>query len=168
MVTIHDRADALVLRLNAKYPEAMLSFGYIGNLSAQHDDRGWFFFTKLATPDRSNYRYALGSTAVLESTVAKAESNLEDWLLWALKRPGTRIARVGDYIRSYDFPQSPDCYVEGTVQRLDRGCYCVLVEKQVWDGKEDTVLIGQEVFPPVHARRVPEPAYSIEVLRPVS
>lgn len=50
--------------------------------------------------------------------------------------------RVGDYVRSYDFPDDEDCYIEGVVLETDRffmekgvDCYVIKVKCVVWQGK---------------------------------
>jgi hypothetical protein len=68
--------------------------------------------------------------------------------------------RVGDEVRSYDFPGfSTTEYVEGVVEKvgyspLGRDCerYHVRVKRQVVRGLEveDSPLIGQLVYPPVN------------------
>lgn len=76
--------------------------------------------------------------------------------------PDTTI-KVGDRVRSFDFPDSPTgrtlegpraAYVEGEVVELREleGCprYIVRVERRVFGGKETTNRIGELVHPPVN------------------
>ena len=67
--------------------------------------------------------------------------------------------QVGSKVRSFDF-HSRDiagedaCYVEGEVVdiRWDGGCdrYVILIEKQVFAGKEEDTHVGTLVQPPVN------------------
>jgi len=70
---------------------------------------------------------------------------------------------IGDRVRSYDFPDRDggsreQCYAEGTVRALQwvGGCerYVVLIDKDVWDGKEylspQGSRVGSLLFPPVN------------------
>ena len=67
--------------------------------------------------------------------------------------------QIGSKVRSFDF-HSRDitgedaCYVEGEVIdiRWDGGCdrYVILIEKQVFAGKEEDTHIGTLVQPPVN------------------
>lgn len=73
--------------------------------------------------------------------------------------------KIGDRVRSYDFPDSPrraECYVEGVIvgfrERVDCKRYVILVDKDVWDGKDYRApgvrnRVGEEVFPPVNGTR---------------
>lgn len=64
--------------------------------------------------------------------------------------------KPGDYVRSYDFDHTKDCYVEGTVEEIGvmlEGCprYRIRVDKRVWDGKEATSDFTEGlVFPPMN------------------
>ena len=70
---------------------------------------------------------------------------------------------VGDRVRSFDFATSPGgrdlegdraCYVEGVVEDLVRidGClrYKILVERDVFGGKEESTRVGRYMHPPVN------------------
>ena len=67
--------------------------------------------------------------------------------------------QVGSKIRSFDF-HSRDitgedaCYIEGEIVdiRWHNGCdrYVVIIEKQVFAGKEEDSHVGELVFPPVN------------------
>ena len=70
---------------------------------------------------------------------------------------------VGDRVRSFDFATSPGgrdlegeraCYVEGVVEDLVRidGClrYKILVERDVFGGKEGSTRVGRYMHPPVN------------------
>lgn len=76
--------------------------------------------------------------------------------------PRAETIKVGDRVRSYDFPECPDrwargCYVEGTVTKIascgfdGHGCqrYHIRVEKQVWQHDPDTAHMPM-VYPPVN------------------
>jgi hypothetical protein len=73
--------------------------------------------------------------------------------------------QVGNRVRSFDFADGPDgralegeraCYVEGTVMDIveatDGGYdrYRILVDRDVFGGKELDNRVGNEVFPPVN------------------
>ncbi len=45
-------------------------------------------------------------------------------------------AQIGDTIRSYDFPNRPDCFVEGVVINKTNEEYQIKVQKDVWRFKE--------------------------------
>jgi len=70
---------------------------------------------------------------------------------------------VGDRVRSFDFSTSPGgrdlegeraCYVEGRVEELVEveGClrYRILVERDVFGGKEESTRVGRYCHPPVN------------------
>jgi len=70
---------------------------------------------------------------------------------------------VGDRVRSFDFSTSPGgrdldgdraCYVEGRVVELVEveGClrYRILVERDVFGGKEESTRVGRYMHPPVN------------------
>ena len=64
------------------------------------------------------------------------------------------IAKVGDYIRAYDFKPlkgREDCFVEGRVVRVDNkgfDCYIIEVTKDSWAEGDETGRVGQEVLVP--------------------
>jgi len=71
--------------------------------------------------------------------------------------------QIGNRVRSFDFADGPDgralegesaCYVEGVVMAIEeiRGCdrYKILVDRDVFSGKESDNRVGNEVFPPVN------------------
>lgn len=85
------RCEMLAATMAARYPEAGISWGYIGNLGGT-DDRGWYFFTDivdhndlLAGGRRSN----LGGegAATLPELADRAEKHLERWLRTRLGLP---------------------------------------------------------------------------------
>ena len=67
--------------------------------------------------------------------------------------------QIGSKVRSFDF-HSRDitgedaCYIEGEVVdiRWEEGCdrYVILIEKQVFAGKEEDTHVGSLVHPPVN------------------
>lgn len=107
----HKAMDRLVEALNARYPEAGLSFGYIGNLSMDGgDDRTWHVFTKIPEdknpfPRGHTYRYPRNyswegaSTDGVPAMADRAEKDLEIFVRRALglepwpviKRPSAGI-----------------------------------------------------------------------------
>jgi hypothetical protein len=81
--------EQLCEELQAKYPAAGLSFGYIGNLDYRfdNDDRGWHFFTRLPCRDKKDFcQNALSwpgysvPTAELPKFVERARMSLERWI----------------------------------------------------------------------------------------
>lgn len=75
--------------------------------------------------------------------------------------------KVGDTVRSYDFPDSPHaesrlCYVEGVVREIKmfEGCkrYAITVQRDVFQGIEQPQSapgsrVGTEVLPPVNGTK---------------
>ncbi len=59
---------------------------------------------------------------------------------------------VGAKVKSFDFPGISNCYVEGTVIKVDKSFqnYEVLVTRKVMDGKEITFREGSIVYPPLN------------------
>ena len=61
---------------------------------------------------------------------------------------------IGDRVRSYDFPNNQECFVEGTVVAIEKmeGCdrYKVQIERKVWAGSEVENPYKGHVFPPVN------------------
>lgn len=61
---------------------------------------------------------------------------------------------IGDYVRSYGFPQDVDCYIEGTVVGIENihGCdhYKIAVERIVFDGQTEPVVSPYYAYPPVN------------------
>jgi len=68
-----------------------------------------------------------------------------------------KIAKIGDIIRAYDFKPMfgrEDCYVEGTVKRLDSTYYMgyvIDVLTDSWSDADDKGRVGQEVLVPMQA-----------------
>jgi|GEM_PF-2489193 len=78
----------------------------------------------------------------------------------------SRDIKVGDRVRSHDFPDSrhlegrEPCFIDGTVEAITdrrtherfRDCdrYAIRVERRVFSGKEIHERIGGLVFPPVN------------------
>lgn len=77
------RMTRLVDALALKYPEAGLSFGYIGNcdVRGQQDDRSWRVFTRVSMPT-AGQRYDWGNHATNRLAVMAdlAEQSLENWV----------------------------------------------------------------------------------------
>ena len=66
------------------------------------------------------------------------------------------VAVVGDRIRSYDFYENKECYVEGTVIRVDKECkenrfssFIIKVEKLVFSNKETEIDSEYLVYVPM-------------------
>jgi hypothetical protein len=68
----------------------------------------------------------------------------------------TNEIKVGDRVRSYDFPGSrDDCYIEGVVEEVGimlEGCprYKIRGERIVWRGKDEGAPADPYVYPPVN------------------
>lgn len=64
------------------------------------------------------------------------------------------MIKVGNLVRSYDFPHDRKCYVEGIVEALTEkeGCerYMIRVTRKVWAGEEVADPIREHVYPPVN------------------
>ena len=79
--TTPDRELAvLVDRLKRKYPEANLSYGYLGNVGRGGDDRSWYVFSKLSRPKsygHKSYKWGGQSTENLDKLSAWAKPKLE-------------------------------------------------------------------------------------------
>lgn len=52
----HKALKDLVDGLARKYPEAGLTFGYLGNVGSYGDDRSWYFFSKLSKPGSGGHK----------------------------------------------------------------------------------------------------------------
>lgn len=69
-----------------------------------------------------------------------------------------KIAQIGQTIRAYDFKPMVgrgDCYVEGTVTRIENqgyDCFVITATKDVFDGKDEPrgehSRVGHEVYVP--------------------
>ncbi len=84
--------DVLVADLAERYPQAGLSFGYIGNLSRHGDDRSWSVFTKLTAeaPGESprNLYWGASRSESMEDMLDNAQRHLEGWVREQLQRRG--------------------------------------------------------------------------------
>jgi len=66
---------------------------------------------------------------------------------------------TGSHVRSYDFENNRDCYVDGTVLAIktkpdSSTWYEIQVERDVWQGHDvrGHSRIGELVYPPVNGR----------------
>lgn len=68
--------------------------------------------------------------------------------------PDTTI-KVGDRVRSFDFPDNAQCYFVGTVSRLniDNMQIDIAVEYQVWEGMREPTNYCASVHPPFNGLR---------------
>lgn len=74
--------QTLVRALADDHPRLGLSFGYIGNLTHNDDDRAWSVFTTLSTrrgANACNVRWGSVPTSELPKLASKAETDLADW-----------------------------------------------------------------------------------------
>ena len=84
-----DGMEKLVRELATKYPNAGLSFGYIGNCSKRWgDDRSWSVFTKIPRSVGFGGSIYWGSynTDELDQMFECAKTRLEPWIVQALAR----------------------------------------------------------------------------------
>ena len=64
------------------------------------------------------------------------------------------VAKVGDYIRAYDFKpmkDREDCFIEGTVVKIDNkgfDCFVVKCENDSCSDSECKGRVGQDIFVP--------------------
>lgn len=94
--------------------------------------------------DRKEDTTGLGRIAVeLEDEIQRIQMDLEN----------RDEIRVGDRVRSYDFPERRDCYVEGKVAAIKEhhGCqqYLIQADKSVWRGEQVT-FTNEWVYAPVN------------------
>lgn len=77
-----DKIGAMVKTLRGKYPRLGLSFGYIGDLDRDRDDRSFYIFTNCRRGGRSASFPSFGgfSYTHLPEMLAAAEAHLEAWL----------------------------------------------------------------------------------------
>lgn len=74
--------QTLVQTLASAHPGLGMSFGYIGNLTHNEDDRAWSVFTTLSTrrgANACNVRWGSVATSELPKLAAKAETDLAEW-----------------------------------------------------------------------------------------
>lgn len=80
------------------------------------------------------------------------------------ERPGFRALprdpdwepAVGALVRSYDFPDMDDAFIEGAVVRILESNYAIKVDRVVYDGEEKPLhsLIGEVVLPPRNGQQL--------------
>lgn len=68
-----DTITAAVKALAAQYPQLGLSFGYIGDLGRNYDDRSWRVFTKLVDKTGRSVSFGYHSTEELADLAARVE-----------------------------------------------------------------------------------------------
>lgn len=62
--------------------------------------------------------------------------------------------KVGDRVRSFDFPDNAQCYWVGTVESITRfGQYHIAVEYQVWEDNREDTNYCEAVCPPTNGQR---------------
>lgn len=103
---------------------------------------------------------------IQDAWVARSEADFATWLslpaddaaIFRAIRPHLPV-KVGDRVRSYDFPDRVDCYVEGVVEEIGAfpefpGCerYRIKVDRAVFEGKPNGHF-ADFVFPPVNGTR---------------
>lgn len=102
----------------------------------------------------ANELWGLCSEVARQALLTDEHAHVRSCAALASTRPlGSKLVGIGDYVRSFDFERSDDCYVEGVVKRIDslEGClrYVISVERRVFDSKE-CVIGTPEVCPPVN------------------
>ncbi len=76
-VAVHT-LDSLVHDLNASYPQANLTLGYIGNVHHDRDDRSWMVWAKVDGQER--VRWGNFATSDLPTFATTAQASLEGWV----------------------------------------------------------------------------------------
>lgn len=106
----YELCSLLAAKMNLIYPEAGVSFGYIGNLSTSYDDRDWRFFTKIQDPKDPVNRFCFGGGATdeLEKLFERANEKLESFLHKALGLPEKESRAYFDRAKAFEsFKESP-------------------------------------------------------------
>jgi hypothetical protein len=100
------RCEAMLKGMQAAFPEAGLSFGYIGNLSRTMDDRSWYFFSNIPKKDSDGSltgdSWALGgySTANLPQLADWAETELPKRVRRLLDPEFDAKCKINDWYRA--------------------------------------------------------------------
>lgn len=101
--------DELKNRLAAKYPDIGLTFGYIGGVHTWGDDRRWYFFTAVRPPHKDScLSWGSCSTEKLDEFLAKAERELEAWIIAKVLPEAKHVYRAfevrvpGEYAESVE------------------------------------------------------------------
>jgi hypothetical protein len=86
-MTAREQISKLVNELNAKFPQAKLSFGYIGNIERWGDDRGWNIWAKGFQTTQGFYagnppafEFGTVGTDELDHLASRALIQLEKWI----------------------------------------------------------------------------------------
>ena len=58
--------------------------------------------------------------------------------------------RVGELVRSYDFQNRDDCYIEGVIVNIGKSTYTIDVGYQLVGGERRLHLVGATVNPPLN------------------
>lgn len=58
--------------------------------------------------------------------------------------------RVGELVRSYDFGNRDDCYIEGILRNIGQHSYTIEVGYQLVGGERRVTLLGASVNPPLN------------------
>lgn len=85
------RCEVVLKAMQAAFPEAGLSFGYIGNLSRTMDDRSWYFFSGIPSKDSHG-----ASTGESWSHGGYSTDNLHHLADWAETEMPKRMRRLLD------------------------------------------------------------------------
>lgn len=104
----HKRCETMLKGMRAAFPEAGLSFGYIGNLSSTRDDRSWYFFSNIPKKDSrgslTGESWSLGgySTDNLTQLADWAETELPKRLRRLLDPEFDAMCNINDWYRASD------------------------------------------------------------------
>lgn len=128
--TPYEKCSALVEEMREKYPNAGLSFGYIGNLSVcgRHDDRSWMFFTQIPRPDRSDgLTFGSHGTDQLDALWDRAEHGFETFIRRALDPIYDAKCRVNDWRLASD---------------AAKACVPGAIREKTYGGNDDLIAHG--------------------------
>lgn len=115
-----ERLDVLLTQMKEKYPDVLLSFGYIGNCGDDFDNRSWMFFTRVKPLGESNcLGFGHSDTLGLDAFATRCEGYLEQWLENKVQ------PNVGDVYRNFRVvgPWEINEYVERVIEQ-DMGLCC--------------------------------------------
>lgn len=145
----YERCESVLKGLRAAFPEAGLSFGYIGNLTNQMDDRSWRFFSHIPKKDAHGFEngefWSFGSysTDDLPQCAAWAEVELGKRIRRALDPAFDAKCRINDWFRASDAikEQHPGAIFHRQFGGVDgfavRSGVVVMVDRETFIGKID-------------------------------
>lgn len=168
----HKRCETMLKGMRAAFPEANLSFGYIGNLSNTRDDRSWYFFSSIPQKDSrgslTGESWSVGgySTDNLTQLADWAETELPKRLRRVLDPEFDAKCKVHDWYRASD--ATKEMYPGAIFQKQFGGVDGFAIREGVVVQKASDsyvgILDGREFEPVANhiaARRVLEDHYDI-------